>query len=363
MNRPLRYDVVHYQRFYSIHTRGQDAVIRVAINGFGRIGRNFMRCWLGRENSNFELVAINDTSDPKTNAHLLKYDTMLGTLNNADISADENSIIVNGKTVKCVSDRNPENLPWKDWGIDLIIESTGVFTSKEGASKHLNAGAKKVLITAPGKNDDGTFVVGVNHQDYDHDKHVIISNASCTTNCLAPIVKVLHEQFGIIKGTMTTTHSYTGDQRLLDASHRDVRRARAAAMNIVPTSTGAAKAVALVLPALKGKLNGVALRVPTPNVSMVDVVLIVEKSTIAEEVNQVLQDAAQGSMKGIMEYSDLPLVSSDYRGHDASSIVDASLTMVMGGDMVKVMAWYDNEWGYSQRVVDLAELMAQKWVA
>lgn len=338
-------------------------MIRVAINGFGRIGRNFVRCWLGRENSQIELVAINDTSDPKTNAHLLKYDTMLGTLKNADISADENSIIVNGKTVKCTSDRNPENLPWKDWQIDLIIESTGVFTSKEGASKHLTAGAKKVLITAPGKGDDGTFVVGVNHQDYDHDKHVVISNASCTTNCLAPVVKVLHEKLGIIKGTMTTTHSYTGDQRLLDASHRDVRRARAAAMNIVPTSTGAAKAVALVVPALKGKLNGVALRVPTPNVSMVDLVIQVEKGTFAEEVNQILKEAAEGPMKGIMEYSDLPLVSSDYRGHDASSIVDASLTMVMGNDMVKVMAWYDNEWGYSQRVVDLAEVVAQKWVA
>lgn len=338
-------------------------MIRVAINGFGRIGRNFMRCWLGRENSKIDLVAINDTSDPKTNAHLLKYDTMLGTLNNADISADDNSIMVNGKTVKCTSDRNPENLPWKDWEIDLIIESTGVFTSREGATKHLNAGAKKVLITAPGKNDDGTFVFGVNHHDYDHDKHVIISNASCTTNCLAPIVMVLHEKFGIIKGTMTTTHSYTGDQRLLDASHRDVRRARAAAMNIVPTSTGAAKAVALVLPDLKGKLNGVALRVPTPNVSMVDLVAQVEKSTFAEEVNQVLQEAAEGSLKGVMEYSDLPLVSSDYRGHDASSIVDASLTMVMGGDMLKVMAWYDNEWGYSQRVVDLAELVAEKWAS
>ena len=338
-------------------------MIRVAINGFGRIGRNFVRCWLGRENSQIDLVAINDTSDPKTNAHLLKYDTMLGTLKGADISADDNSIIINGKTIKCTSDRNPENLPWKDWEIDLIIESTGVFTSKEGATKHLNAGAKKVLITAPGKNDDGTFVVGVNHHDYNHDQHVIISNASCTTNCLAPIVKVLHEKFGIIKGVMTTTHSYTGDQRLLDASHRDVRRARAAAMNIVPTSTGAAKAVALVVPALKGKLNGVALRVPTPNVSMVDLVIHVEKNTFAEEVNQALQSAAEGEMKGIMEYSDLPLVSSDYRGHDASSIVDASLTMVMGSDMVKVMAWYDNEWGYSQRVVDLAEIMAEKWVS
>jgi glyceraldehyde-3-phosphate dehydrogenase (NAD(P)) len=340
---------------------GQDAVIRVAINGFGRIGRNFMRCWVGREHSNIEIVAINDTSDPRTNAHLLRYDTMLGTLRNADISADDNSIIVNGKTVKCVSDRNPENLPWRDWQIDLIIEATGVFTSKEGAMKHVNAGAKKVLITAPGKNEDGTFVVGVNHHDYDHNKHNIISNASCTTNCLAPIAKVLHEKFNIIKGTMTTTHSYTGDQRLLDASHRDLRRARAAAMNIVPTSTGAAKAVALVLPDLKGKLNGVALRVPTPNVSMVDFVVNVEKRTITEEVNQALKDASEGPMKGILDYCDLPLVSSDHQGSEASSIVDASLTMVMGNDMVKVMAWYDNEWGYSQRVLDLAELVADKW--
>ena len=336
-------------------------MIRVAINGFGRIGRNFMRCWLGREDSQIELVAINDTSDPKTNAHLLRYDTMLGTLKGVDISADDNSIVVNGKTVKCTSDRNPENLPWKEWEIDLIIESTGVFVSKEGASKHLKAGAKKVMITAPGKNDDGTFVVGVNDHDYDHDKHVVISNASCTTNCLAPIVKVLHEELGIIKGMITTTHSYTGDQRLLDASHRDLRRARAAAMNIVPTSTGAAKAVSLVLPALKGKLNGIAMRVPTPNVSVVDLVAQVEKSTFAEEVNEILQKAAEGPLKGIMEYNDLPLVSSDYRGHDASSIVDASLTMVMAGDMIKVIAWYDNEWGYSQRVVDLAELMARKW--
>jgi glyceraldehyde-3-phosphate dehydrogenase (NAD(P)) len=337
-------------------------VIRVAINGFGRIGRNFTRCWVGRENSNIELVAINDTSDPKTNAHLLRYDTMLGKLKNADISADDNSIIINGKTVKCVSDRNPENLPWRDWGIDLIIEATGVFTSKEGAMKHVNAGAKKVLITAPGKNEDGTFVMGVNHHDYDHAKHNIISNASCTTNCLAPIAKVLHEKFGIIKGTMTTTHSYTGDQRLLDASHRDLRRARAAAMNIVPTSTGAAKAVALVLPALKGKLNGVALRVPTPNVSMVDFVVQVEKRTIAEEVNQFFKEASSGELKGILDYSDLPLVSSDYQGTDASSIIDANLTIVMDNDLVKVMAWYDNEWGYSQRVLDLAELVATKWV-
>jgi glyceraldehyde-3-phosphate dehydrogenase (NAD(P)) len=335
-------------------------VIRVAINGFGRIGRNFMRCWIGRENSHIEVVAINDTSDPKTNAHLLRYDTMLGKFD-ADISADDNSITVNGKTVKCVSDRNPENLPWAAWDIDLVIESTGVFTSRDGASKHLKAGAKKVLITAPGKGDDGTFVVGVNDKDYDPVKHVIISNASCTTNCLAPVAKVLHENFGIVKGTMTTTHSYTGDQRLLDASHRDLRRARAAAMNIVPTTTGAAKAVALVLPELKGKLNGIALRVPTPNVSIVDLVVEVEKNTIAEQVNEVMKAASEGELKGILAYSDLPLVSTDYRGTDASSIVDAELTMVMGGNMVKVVAWYDNEWGYSQRVVDLAETVGEKW--
>lgn len=337
-------------------------MIRVAINGFGRIGRNFVRCWLTRENSGLELVAINDTSDPRTNAHLLTYDSMLGRLN-ADISADDNTITANGKVIKCVSDRNPLNLPWKAWDIDLIIESTGVFISKEGASKHIEAGAKKVLITAPGKNEDGTFVVGVNDKDYDHHKHNIISNASCTTNCLAPLAKVLHENFGIIKGTMTTTHSYTGDQRLLDASHRDVRRARAAALNIVPTTTGAAKAVALVLPELKGKLNGIALRVPTPNVSVVDLVVNVEKSTIVEQVNEALKAAAEGPMKGILGYSELELVSCDYRGHDCSSIIDAGLTMVMGGDMVKVIAWYDNEWGYSQRVVDLAELTAQKWEA
>lgn len=336
--------------------------IRVAINGFGRIGRNFLRCWLGRSNSQLEVVGINDTSDPRTNAHLLRYDSMLGKLQNAQIEADENSITVNGKTIKCVSDRNPLNLPWADWGIDLIIEATGVFVDKEGASKHIAAGAKKVLITAPGKGADiGTYVVGVNHEDYEHDKYDVISNASCTTNCLAPVVKVLHEHFGIIKGTMTTTHSYTGDQRILDASHRDLRRARAAAINIVPTSTGAAKAVALVIPEMKGKLNGIALRVPTPNVSVVDLVVQVEKKTISEEVNQALQEAANGSLKGILEYTELPLVSSDFQGTDCSSTVDAQLTLVMGEDMVKVVAWYDNEWGYSQRVVDLAEIVAQKW--
>ncbi len=339
-------------------------MIKVAINGFGRIGRNFLRCLLTRENSNLDLVAINDTSDPKTNAHLLKYDSMLGTLKGVDISADENSLTVNGKTIKCVSDRNPLNLPWREWGIDLVIESTGVFVTEEGASKHLSAGAKKVLITAPGKGGNvGTFVMGVNDGDYKHEDYNVVSNASCTTNCLAPFSKVLHENFGIIKGTMTTTPSYTGDQRILDASHRDVRRARAAAVNIVPTSTGAAKAVALVIPELKGKLNGIAMRVPTPNVSVVDLVVQVEKKTFVEEVNQALKDAADGPLNGILEYSDLPLVSCDYRGNDASSIVDASLTMVMDGDMVKVIAWYDNEWGYSQRVVDLAELVAKNWPA
>ena len=336
-------------------------MIRVAINGFGRIGRNFLRCWLGRENTGLEVVGINDTSDPRTNAHLLRYDSMLGILD-ADIEADENSITVNGKTIKCVSDRNPLNLPWTEWNIDLVIESTGVFVTEEGASKHIVAGAKKVLITAPGKGGNvGTYVVGVNAQDYEHDKHNVISNASCTTNCLAPVVKVLNDNFGIIKGTMTTTHSYTGDQRILDASHRDLRRARAAAVNIVPTSTGAAKAVALVIPEMKGKLNGIAMRVPTPNVSVVDLVAQVEKSTIAEQVNDIFKTASEGSMKGVLGYNDLPLVSCDYRGTDVSSIVDASLTMVMGGDMVKIVAWYDNEWGYSQRVVDLAEVVANKW--
>lgn len=336
-------------------------MIRVAINGFGRIGRNFMRCWLTRENSQLDIVAVNDTSDPRTNAHLLRYDSMLGRLDDADISADDNSLYVNGKTIKCTSDRNPNNLPWKEWEIDLVVESTGVFRTRESASRHIEAGAKKVLITAPGKGDIGTYVVGVNDKDYSHDKYPVISNASCTTNCLAPVVKVLNDRFGIIKGTMTTTHSYTGDQRLLDASHRDIRRARAAAINIVPTSTGAAKAVALVIPEMQGKLNGIALRVPTPNVSVVDLVAQVSKPTIAEEVNAVLKEAAHGSMKGILGYSEEELVSCDYRKSNESSIVDASLTLVMDGDMVKVVAWYDNEWGYSQRVVDLAEIVAQKW--
>ncbi len=335
-------------------------MVRVAINGFGRIGRNFVRCLLTRgADTNLELVGINDTSDPKTNSHLLKYDTMLGTLD-ADISYDTNSLIVNGKTVKCVSDRNPLNLPWKEWDIDIVIESTGVFRDAPGAGKHLQAGAKKVVITAPGKGPDiGTYVMGVNQEKYKHGEFDILSNASCTTNCLAPIVKVINENFGIIKGTMTTTHSYTGDQRILDASHRDLRRARAAAANIVPTSTGAAVAVALVYPEVKGKLDGIAMRVPTPNVSVVDLVAQVEKKTIAQEVNDVLKKASEGQMKGILGYTDLPLVSSDFKGTDVSSTVDGQLTIVLDGDMVKVVAWYDNEWGYSQRVVDLAELVAK----
>lgn len=334
-------------------------MIRVAINGFGRIGRNFMRCWLLRESSNLQVVAINDTSDPKTNAHLLRYDSMLGKLD-ADISADESTITANGNVVKCTSDRNPANLPWAEWDIDLVIESTGVFVTKEGASKHLDAGAKKVLITAPGKGGVGMYVMGVNHETYDPSE-AILSNASCTTNCLAPVVKVLHEHYGIVHGLMTTTHSYTGDQRILDASHRDLRRARAAAVNIVPTSTGAAAAVGTVIPDLKGKLNGIALRVPTPNVSVCDFVAQVEKPAIAEEINQTLKNAAEGPMKGIIEVCEEPLVSGDFKGNDASSIVDASLTMVMGGNLFKIVAWYDNEWGYSQRVLDLAEYVAQKW--
>lgn len=336
-------------------------MVRVAINGFGRIGRNFLRCWLTRENSNLELVAVNNTSDPRINTHLLKYDSLLGRLD-ADISYDADTMTVNGNVIKCYSDRNPSNLPWKEWDIDLVIESTGVFNSEEGASRHIEAGATKVLITAPGKGGHiGTYVMGVNDQDYAHDKQNVISNASCTTNCLAPVVKVINDNFGIVKGTMTTTHSYTGDQRILDASHRDLRRARAAAVNIVPTTTGAAKAVALVIPEMSGKLNGIALRVPTPNVSIVDLVAQVSKKTITDELNDVLKHAAETSMKGILGYTEEPLVSVDFRKTDVSATIDSQLSLVMDGDMVKVIAWYDNEWGYSQRVVDLAELVASKW--
>jgi glyceraldehyde-3-phosphate dehydrogenase (NAD(P)) len=337
--------------------------LRVAINGFGRIGRNFMRCWLSRgANTGIEVVGLNDTSDPKTNSHLLQYDSMLGRIRDAEVSYTDNALIVNGRTIKCFSDRNPLNLPWKEWGVDLVIEATGVFNDDVGASKHLQSGARKVILTAPGKGAGvGTFVVGVNADEYRHEDFDILSNASCTTNCMAPLVKVLDQTFGIVKGTMTTTHSYTGDQRILDASHRDLRRARAAAVNIVPTSTGAAQAVALVYPAVKGKLNGIAMRVPTPNVSVVDMVLEVGRATNRDEVNAVLKAASEGAMKGIIKYCDLPLVSSDHAGTDESTIVDSDLTLVMGDNMVKVISWYDNEWGYSQRVVDLAEVVARNW--
>ena len=310
--------------------------LRVAINGFGRIGRNFMRCWLSRgANTGIEVVGLNDTSDPATNSHLLTYDTMLGRIRDAEIGYTENTILANGHEIKCFSDRNPLNLPWKE-----------------------------VILTAPGKGPGvGTFVVGVNADQYRHEDFDILSNASCTTNCMAPIVKVIDQEFGIVKGSMTTVHSYTGDQRILDASHRDLRRARAAAMNIVPTTTGAAKAVALVYPEVKGKLDGLALRVPTPNVSLVDMVFNVSKNTSRDEVNAVLKAASEGAYKGIIKYSTLPLVSSDLAGTDDSTIVDAELTKVMGGDQVKILSWYDNEWGYSQRVVDLAEIVAQRWAS
>jgi len=335
------------------------AKLKVAINGFGRIGRNFVRCWHGRKDSELEIVCINDSGGVKQASHLLKYDSMLGTFD-ADVAiVDDTHMSVGGKTIEIVSNRNPLELPWKEMGIDIVIESTGVFIDEAGAGKHIEAGATKVVITAPGKGSIPTYVVGVNESDMTG-KEPIVSNASCTTNCLAPFVKVLEEQFGIIKGTMTTTHSYTGDQRLLDASHRDMRRARAAALNIVPTSTGAAKAVAQVLPSMAGKLNGIALRVPTPNVSVVDLVIQTEKKTTAEEVNSAFREAAAGPLDGVLAVSDTPLVSCDFRCTDVSSTIDSALTMVMGDDMVKVVAWYDNEWGYSQRVVDLTELLAKR---
>ncbi|KAL1820705.1 hypothetical protein DCAR_0417042 [Daucus carota subsp. sativus] len=339
------------------------AKLKVAINGFGRIGRNFLRCWHGRKDSPLEVIVVNDSGGVKNASHLLKYDSMLGTFK-ADVKiVDNETISVDGKHIKVVSNRDPLQLPWAEMGIDIVIEGTGVFVDGPGAGKHIQAGAKKVIITAPAKGADiPTYVVGVNEKDYGHDVANIISNASCTTNCLAPFVKVLDEEFGLIKGTMTTTHSYTGDQRLLDASHRDLRRARAAALNIVPTSTGAAKAVSLVLPQLKGKLNGIALRVPTPNVSVVDLVInVAKKGLTAEDVNAAFRKAAEGPLKGILEVCDLPLVSVDFRCSDVSCTIDSSLSMVMGDDMVKVVAWYDNEWGYSQRVVDLADLVASKW--
>jgi len=337
-----------------------DAKLKVAINGFGRIGRNFVRCLESRgPDAPMEIVCINDSGGVKQASHLLKYDSILGTFD-ADIKiTGDDTMTVNGRTVTVVSERNPLNLPWKEMGIDIVIESTGVFIDEEGAGKHITAGAKKVVITAPGKGNIPTYVMGVNADEMTGDEP-IVSNASCTTNGMAGFVKVLEEKFGIVKGMMTTTHSYTGDQRLLDASHRDARRARAAALNIVPTSTGAAKAVALVLPSMKGKLNGIALRVPTPNVSVVDLVVQTEKKTFAEEVNAAFREAAAGDLKGILAVCDEPLVSCDFKGTDVSSSIDSALTMVMGDDMVKVVAWYDNEWGYTQRVVDLTLMVGEK---
>ena len=332
-------------------------MVKVGINGFGRIGRNVFRAALN--NPNVEVVAVNDLTDVKTLAHLLKYDTTHGRLN-ATVEVGEGSLIVNGKEIKVFAERDPGNLPWEQYGVQIVVESTGIFTSKEKAEAHLKGGAKKVIISAPATNEDITIVMGVNEDKYDPAKHTIISNASCTTNCLAPLVKVLHDKFGIVKGLMTTVHSYTNDQQVLDLPHKDLRRARAAAQNIIPTTTGAAKAVALVLPELKGKLNGMAFRVPTPNVSVTDLVAELAREVTVEEVNAALKEAAEGPLKGILEYSEEPLVSSDYNGNPASSTIDALSTMVVGGNMVKVVSWYDNEWGYSNRVVDLAAYIARK---
>ncbi len=329
--------------------------LKVAINGFGRIGRNFFRASLNEDS--FEIVAINDITDAKTLAHLLKYDSVHGIFD-ADVSSKEDSIVVNGKTYKVYAETDPEKLPWKELGVDVVIESTGRFREREKAQKHLKAGAKRVIISAPGKGVDITIVIGVNHHKLDLSKHFIISNASCTTNCLAPVAKVIHENFVIKKGFMTTVHAYTNDQRILDLPHKDLRRARAAALSIIPTTTGAATAVGEVMPELKGKLDGMAMRVPTANVSIVDLVAEVEKSTTPEEVNKVLKEASEGELKGILDYCEEPLVSVDFNGNDHSSIVDALSTKVLDGNLVKVLAWYDNEWGYSCRLRDLVKLIA-----
>lgn len=332
-------------------------MVKVGINGFGRIGRNVFRASLS--NPNVEIVAVNDLTDAKTLAHLLKYDSVHGRLG-AEVEATEGALIVDGREIKVLAERDPAALPWADYGVEIVIESTGRFTNREDAAKHLNGGAKKVIISAPAKQEDITVVMGVNEDKYDPAQHTVVSNASCTTNCLAPFTKVLHERFGIVRGMMTTIHSYTNDQQILDLPHKDLRRARAAAENIIPTSTGAAVAVSLVLPELKGKLNGMAMRVPTPNVSVVDLVAELSKDVTVEEVNGALKEAADGALKGILAYSEEPLVSSDYNGDPYSSTIDALSTMVIEGNMVKVISWYDNEWGYSNRVVDLAEYMAGK---
>ncbi|HEX9136626.1 MAG TPA: type I glyceraldehyde-3-phosphate dehydrogenase [Nitrospirota bacterium] len=331
--------------------------VKVAINGFGRIGRNVFRASLG--NKDIEIVAINDLTDAKTLAHLLKYDSVFGGFQ-ADVNAGDGKLIVGGKEIAVVAKKDPAELPWKDLKIDVAIESTGRFVDKASAGKHITAGAKKVIISAPAKEPDATFVLGVNEHTYDPAKHHVVSNASCTTNCLAPMAKVINDNFGIVHGLMNTIHSYTNDQQLLDLPHKDLRRARAAAVSIIPTSTGAAKAVSLVLPELKGKLDGMSLRVPTPDVSVVDLVAEVSKKTTAAEVNAALKDAANGKMKGILQIEESPLVSIDFKGNSHSSIVDAALTSVMEGTMVKVISWYDNEWGYSCRLRDLVLFMANK---
>jgi glyceraldehyde 3-phosphate dehydrogenase len=328
--------------------------IRVGINGFGRIGRNIMRAALG--NKNFDFVAVNDVTDAATLAHLLKYDSVLGNLDKK-ITAGDGSISVEGEEFKVLSTKDPGQLPWKDLGVDIVFECTGKFTKREDAAKHITAGAKKVVITAPATGPDVTIVLGVNEQMYDRAKHHVISNASCTTNCLAPVAKIVHESFTIRKAWMTTVHAYTNDQNLLDLPHKDMRRARAAAMSIIPTTTGAAKAVGEVLPELKGKVDGMAMRVPTPNVSLVDLVALVEKKTTAQDVNAALKAAADGPLKGILQFCTEPLVSIDFRRNPHSSIVDAEYTKVMDGDFIKVLAWYDNEWGYSSRCVDLLKIL------
>jgi len=331
--------------------------VKVGINGFGRIGRNVFRAALN--NSNVEIVAINDLTDANMLAHLLKYDTVHGTLAE-DVTVDGEYLVVGGHKVKVIAERDPAQLGWGDLGVEVVVESTGRFTKREDAAKHLEAGAKKVIISAPANNEDITIVMGVNEDKYDANNHHVLSNASCTTNCLAPFAKVLNDTFGIKRGMMTTVHSYTNDQQILDLPHKDYRRARAAAENMIPTSTGAAKAVSLVLPELKGKLNGMAMRVPTPNVSVVDLVAELEKDVTAEEVNAALKAAAEGPLKGILDYTELPLVSRDFNGSTASSTIDALSTMVLEGNMVKVLSWYDNEVGYSNRVVDLVDYIASK---
>ena len=332
---------------------------KVGINGFGRIGRNIMRAALARADTTIDFVAVNDITDPETLAHLFKYDSVLGNLD-ADVVVEGDGLRVGDKHFKVFSERDPAALPWGELGVDVVVESTGLFTKRDDAAKHLAAGAKKVIISAPAKQPDLTLVLGVNDDAYDPARHAIISNASCTTNCLAPVAKVLHESFGLRRGWMTTIHSYTNDQKLLDLPHPDLRRARAAGVSMIPTTTGAALAVGEVLPELKGKLDGIAMRVPTPNVSVVDLVADIEKPASAEEVNAAFEAAASGPLSGILELSTAPLVSVDFKGDPHSSIVDASYTKVMEGDFVKVLSWYDNEWGYSSRCVDLVKLIAAK---